>query len=505
MEENDRTPSAKNRLVDGVLWISAGRMFTNGLGIVSTLILARLLAPDDFGIVAIVMSIMAVITMTTEMSLSSALVQLRELKDNHFHTAWTMDAVRGVALTVILVGISFFVGDLYDRPELQLALLVLSSSVLIGAIKNPKFVVFSRNLIFWPGSIIVMAGKIAGFAITIPLAIIYQSYWALILGTIGTQLMTTLLSYAFKPYFPRIDLSEYRDLLQFSIWLTFGKIVQAFLWRSDGFLLGFFMSVGNVGFVSFGQRLSNQLINEISQPIGAVLFPAFTQMRDDPNRLRHAYNRSVGVLALITFPIGAGIASIAEPFVALIYGEKWLGVVPVLQAFVVLNALSGVQRLHPLAMALGETKTLFYRDLHNLFVRIPAVIGGILIGIELGWGPLLGFVAGNIVSSLFFVHYNMYVVSKLSPIRMIDHYKAALTPILASALMALIVIWVDRSGVLVGLTANVFLQLFMKVLIGVIVYVVVVPLLWFARGKPNAGEFHFFELLKVQTARFRNP
>lgn len=504
MTEESDTPKAKHRLVDGVMWISAGRIFTNGLGIVSTLILARLLAPEDFGIVAIVTSIMALITMTTEMSLSAALVQLRHLKEDHFHTAWTLDAIRGGGLTLILFGISFFIGDLYQRPELQTALLVLSASVLIGAIKNPKFVVYSRNLVFWPGAVIVMIGKLVGFAITIPLAIIYQSYWALIFGTIGTELITTLMSYAFKPFLPKPKLSEYRDLLKFSIWLTFGKMVQALLWRSDGFLLGFFMSVSNVGFVSFGQRLSNQLINEISQPIGAVLFPAFTQMRDDPNRLRYAYTRSIGVLALITFPIGAGVAAISEPFVTLIYGEKWLGVVPILQAFVILNALSGLQRLHPLAMALGQTKTLFYRDLHNLFVRIPCVIGGILLGIELGWGPVVGFVAGNVVSSVFFVHYNMYVVSRLSPIRMIDHYQAALTPILASTIMALAVLRVDRSGILEHATSNVFVLLFAKVLIGVIVYAAVVPLVWFARGKPNSGEFHFVELVKVQTARFRS-
>lgn len=495
--------SISTRLLNGALWIGFGKVTTNILGIISAFILARLLSPSDFGLVAIAVSFVGLISIVSELSLSAALVHLSKVTDGHLDTAWTFNFVRGVLLSTLIVIGSGLLASMYGQPELQSLLAALAISVMIGSLYNPKMILLNKKLIFWQESVVSIAGKAVSFVVSVSLAYIYQSYWALIWGMVASQAISTLMSYIFMPYRPRLSVSHYRDLFGFSLWITLGRIAQSISWRSDPLILGVFMPVASLGFISVGQRFSNLIINEIMQPIGQVLFPAFATMQDDLERLRRAYLRSTGMMCLISFPIGVGIALAAEPFVLTFLGEKWLPAVPVLQVWVLFNAWGTIQRVQPLALAIGATKALFYRDIRILGVRIPLVLAGVWLGFETGSGAIYGVLWGHMASALINTTWNMQLVKMISKASLIDQHKVALSSYLGACSMAVVLIALDSWFNRAVFVSTSWFELLLNVAVGSVTYLLSVLLFWLARGKPECTEVEFTNLFLATAKRLR--
>lgn len=494
--------SVSARLLNGALWIGFGKVTTNILGIISTFVLARLLSPSDFGLVAIAVSFVGLVSIVSELSLSAALVHLSKVTDGHLDTAWTFNVIRGVILSTLIVIGSGLLSSIYGQEELQSLLSALAISVMIGSMYNPKMILLNKRLIFWQESVVSIAGKAVSFIVSVSIAYIYQSYWALIWGMVASQAISTLMSYIFMPYRPRLSVSLYRDLFGFSLWITLGRIAQSISWRSDPLILGVFMPVASLGFINVGQRISHLIINEIMQPIGQVLFPAFATMQDDLERLRRAYLRSTGMMCLISFPIGVGIALAAEPFVLTFLGEKWLPAAPVLQVWVLFNAWGTIQRVQPLAMAVGETKALFYRDIRILGVRVPLVLAGVWLGFETGFGAIYGVLWGHMASAVINTTWNMQLVKKISKASLIDQHKVALSPYLGASAMAVALVALDSWFIRSDIVTNSWLVLLANVAVGSVTYLLSVLLFWLVRGRPDGTEVEFTNLFLTTAKRF---
>jgi len=223
--------TTKNRLIIGAAWIGASKILINIIGFVSTLLLARLLAPADFGLVAIASAVAMIFALITELSLSQALVQHDEPTDEHYHTAFTLNLIRGVVLTIIVGLLAWPIAKFYNDDRIFKIILGLAIGIFAGGLVNPRLAIFERNLEFRPLFLLNLAGKIAGFVVAISIAFIFRSYWALVFGQIASEVARAIASYILLRYRPRLSLSHYKELISFSIWLTLGQAVQAVNWR----------------------------------------------------------------------------------------------------------------------------------------------------------------------------------------------------------------------------------------------------------------------------------
>ncbi|KWV90954.1 lipopolysaccharide biosynthesis protein [Erythrobacter sp. YT30] len=483
---------SRSKLLKGAGWVSAASVAVNSLGIVSTIILARLLMPSDFGLVAIATALVSIIGVISEFSLSKALIQHRDPSEDHYHTAWTMNVIRGLIVGGVIAALGHPLSAFYDEPRLTEILWVLGFITFVGAFVNPKLVVFERELSFSQSFTIRLASKVAGFCTTVSIAWIYQSYWALVFGVLATETAIVAVSYLLIPFRPKPMLREYRELLSFSIWLTFGRWVQALNWRATPLLFGYLLPPSILGQYSLSSRLVSKTLEQATSPIKALLFPAFSRLQDDKTRLRLGYMRSQGALCLIVFPIAAGFAVLAEDIVRLAIGTKWLPAVPLMQIVAATRIIQTFQNIDAIAMATANTKRLFHRDLRAFFIRWPLVIAGLYAGYVQGdadaYAVLIGGMIGQIGAVSVNCVLNARLVSQISPVSMIDHGSFIWRPLCAILVMIAIVYGANNAIPNVDGPIAEISRMMALVALGAITYPLILYALWVIGGKGNTVE-----------------
>ncbi len=490
--------SAKYLILRGVTWIAAARAVVALLGIVSTVCLARLLAPEDFGLVAVGSTIAVLIASVTELSMAQALVQHDEPKDVHYRTAWTMNVIRSLVLCGIILILAWPASKLYGDERLGTILSFLAFSTVINGLQNPKLVVFQRKLIFWQEFVLGVSEKLAGLIVSLILAIIFANYWALILGSTSTQLVRCILSYAFIPFVPRFSLGAHRELLSFSVWLTLSKTIQMINWRVEPLILGLAVAPSMLGQYTVAKNLAGMPLREGIGPIRQTLFPAFSLMKNDRSRLRHAYQNSQGALCMLVFPIGFGVAALAEPAVLLLLGEKWLIGVPFLQIATLTMSWEACEGFRTLSMSLGKTRDMFNRELLSAAIRLPLIILGTALGGYFGgdFQAIYYAAIGLAIASLINVVWNMALVKKYISLSVVEQFSIIIRPISCSFLMYFLVKIADNAVFLGGSVFEKGFHLFTLMAIGAISYFLILYLFWFALRKPAGSESYILDIVR---------
>ena len=221
------------RLIKGSVWLSLARAIANGLQTVSLFVLARYLEPTDFGLVALGTTMLLIVTTITDLSLSEALIRQESPDESHFSTVWTLTAGRGLILCLIFAACAYPMSLIYKEPRLIEVMLALSLSVFMSGLTNPRRIMLQRALVFWQEFVLTVSQRLAGVIASVAVAVIYRSYWALVVGMLVTQLTNICVSYMVMPFRPRITFQHVREFLSFSGWLTAGQIVNTLNWRFD--------------------------------------------------------------------------------------------------------------------------------------------------------------------------------------------------------------------------------------------------------------------------------
>lgn len=491
-------PSIKSRLARGSLWISGGRGVTTLLNTLTTIVLARILVPGDFGLVALAASMVAIISAVTNLSLASALIHHKDPSDDHYHTAWTLGFARGLVLALGFCAAAGPMVALYREPRLDEVMYALSLVLLLSGLSNPRLMMLQKKLVFWQSFAMSVAETVVTMLVSIGIALVYRSYWALVLGTIAGQLASLICSYALFPYRPRPRLRHVRELWSFSVWLSLQQMVNVANYRVDHLLVGGILGRPALGFYSVGNNLAVAPTREATRPLTQTLFPAFAMVAEDPGRLRAAYQKAQAFVTAVTLPLGVGVALIAEPLVRLAMGDSWAPAALVIQ---VLAAVFAVQTLgtlvQPLAMATGATRLLFVRSLQTLCLRLPLVLAGMfLAGLE-------GLLIARACSGTLGIAINMRIVSRLIDLPLKTQLAANTRSLISVTLMAGGVIALQSllppgSGALdqaVTIIASIFA--------GALIYCGASALLWKFMGKPDGPETEAIAVFQKMLTRFR--
>ena len=479
----------KGKLARGMVWIGAARVLINLIGLVSTLLLARLLLPEDFGLVAIAMTFVTIVGSVTELSLSSALIQHEAPSEAHYDTAFTLSVARSLLLGATVVAFAWPVGWLYGDPRLVPVLLAIAACMAVSGFGNPRMVMFTRRLQFWQDFVFGVSTKLVGFLVAVAVAYFYRSYWALVISNAVIQLHVLTLSYLFLPRRPRFSLVGWRDLMGFSIWMSLEQAVNTLNWRADTLFIGYFLGSRPLGYYNFGDNLAAMPTREATAPIAQTLFPAFSRLNGDPPRLRQAYQRAQAMLCAVALPLGFGFAALAEPLVLAAVGAKWQPAVIVIQ---VLSGLFAVQTLassaHPLAMAMGKTRLLFRISLVSLLIRVPLIVAG------LATGGLVGVVYARVVSGLIGTVISLALVRHLLDLPIVRQLSANIRSFAAVAAMCGVLALVPRVLPESLGTAHIA-GIAVLIVAGGTTYGAALLGLWLVAGRPPGPEAEALELL----------
>lgn len=480
------------------LWISGARGIVNVLSIVSTIVVARLLTPADFGLVALGTSMLAIFAAITELSLSSALIHIKEPTDEHYDAAWTLGVLRAIVMAIILAGIGPIAADFYDEPRLFGVMLFLAISVIIGGITNPKLIVFQKKLLFRQAFWIEVVRNIVVVFSTIVLAVIFRTYWAILAGILIGQVVYTAMSYVFISYFPRIGWRKFKELWSFSLWLSLGQTVNAITFRIDHLMVGGFLGTTTLGHYTVGSNLAVAPTRESTRPLVKSLFPAFSLIAEDARRLRRAYQRAQTTAMALALPAGVGFALIADPFVRLSMGPSWAPAIPVVQVIATAHGLLTLANLaSPLAMSLGRTRLLFNRTLQMFLIRVPLLACGMYF-----WG-LPGLLVARAIAGLVSLAAYLFMVRSLIGLTMIQQVRANGRCIASCLAMIGVVLALQAALPEEHDTASLTIALLGSIIAGGMAYVGATATLWIMMNKPHGPETEAIDLLRKAKLRLK--
>lgn len=287
---------------------------------------------------------------------------------------------------------------------------------------------------------------------------------------------------------PRPSLRGYKELLSFSVWLTLGTGIKTINHRSDTLAVGLFVSQSVVGFYTMGGRLAFLPVKEGLGPIKSTLFPAFSRMQDNIKRLQAAYLKAQGILCTLAFPVGTGLALVAEPLVVVLIGEKWLPAVPIVQVLSLVSAFQVIESSHQLAMSLGHTRKIFQREMRVFLIRLPLIAAGLAIGLSTPVGPIMGMIFGRALASFMNVYWNLHLVKEISALTIRHQLLPAARPSLAAGIMTLAVAFLPLFDFGAVGDDTLLPNLVGEIALGASVYVGALSLLWLIAGRPEGAE-----------------
>ena len=472
-----------SRVVASTGWLVAMRWGGRLIGLVSTVTVARLLTPEDFGIVAIATSYIGIVLGVTELNLSQAIIQFNNPKKSEYDTAWTLGMMRGVLLSALILASAIPMASFMDEPRLVTLITVLAVSPLILGLENAYFVEFQKEMnfskLFWAET----SSKVLAVVTTISLAFIYRNYWALVGGMLVSNVAKITMGYWFRPAIPRPCLAAARRFLGFTVWLSAKAFLSQFNSRFFNFVIGANLGATAVGKFHMSMELSD-LIGEIIGPITRATYSAYSKINDDIQRISNSYASATSVIVALVLPAGVGLSLVSHDFVFLVLGEQWIGIAPYLTLFAAMASCVGfVATADAALISLGHQKQVFIREVCLTAVTVIFLLGAI-------WqGSLMGFVIARVVSGfvwMILTHY--FVQSYLEPWLGKVLWKRCWRTLVSVCAM---IITVTAVGFLFPESpsgSDIVFRLGLSVMVGMVSYTATHLLLWWAAGNPEGPE-----------------
>lgn len=488
MIEGRRKDLSALHVVRGSLVSLGGSIGARLLGFAAMAALARLLLPEDFGVFATAMIFIGLCRALMNRQFHLALVRLPEIERSHFDTAFTMSLIWGLLAGGTLFAGADLLAGVMNTPAVAPALRLMSLALMIEGFYSPAFVRYERNLDLRPEVVLEWTGKILQYAVSISLAVLWQSYWALVLGFLAFTVVRVILSHVFAPWPPRLDLTHARAFLSFGGWLSGTGLAGYAIGFTDVTLVAARLGTASVGFYNLAAEVVRMASDYLAMPLGRTVYPGLSAVIHDPVRLRQAFLDAVEVLLGLMLPIGVGLALVAPEAIPLLLGRQWTEAAPVVSVLAPAAAISTVSyAAQSIVMAEGRTRAMFVRNVVVAVVQLPLILLGIV------WGGLVGAAAGRAMGMMLHGVLSLLIAAPMAGVPAGRLLLISWRSLAASAVMALAVIWLH--GITSGwagadeLTGRFLLTaLVAKVAFGATVYLSVHATLWFLAGRPRGLE-----------------
>lgn len=451
-------------------------------------VIARLLTPEDFGIIAVTTAMVGLMDSFTDLGVDIALIKHPNPQRKHYDTAWTFSIIIHSLSTILIALAGFFSEYIYADTRYEFVLYVMSLTVFCNGLSNIGFTEYRRNLLYHKEFQFNVITQLLGVSYTLALAFWLQSYWALVFGMLARSIIKILLSYLMHPYRPHLSLAARREMFNFSLWIMVRSVAIFLGNQADRLILGAFFSASLLGLYTISSELALMAVFEFLHPLGRVLLPALASKQSDIGWIEKNLKKIFNITGTIAIACGAGLAAIAEPVLTLIYGAQYSQAAPMLILVAILNAINGSnQPVGQLLLVKDKAKEL---AIFFLLEGIATIVATLILSL---YHYTLEEIIYVRIAIAVIASFRLFYLLKIFPsLHWLTVVSAWIRPIVAGTAMfaALYFFQLKFSYV----EPKVLLPF--SISLGAVTYSIVLIILWYLSKKPDGIETAIFSRLK---------
>lgn len=477
MEEID------NKIAKGAAWMVSFKMIDRGLGLVSTVVLARLLVPEDFGLVAMAMILIAALQLLIAFSFDVPLIQNPNAGRDQFDTAWTLNVLFAAMCGAVLAMLAGVAARFYGEPRLELVIYLFAFGFAVQGLSNIGPVIFRREMRFDREFKFLLGKRMASLLVTIPLAFWLRNYWALVIGQLAGTFVSVALSYLVSDYRPRFSFKAKVELFHSSKWLMMNNILQFLNGRAAELVIGRIGGAGTLGIYTIASEISTLPTTELVAPINRAAFPGYARVAREMEALRSSFLNVISMIALFALPAGIGIASVADLMVPAVLGWKWVPAIPLIQILAIFGVIQALQtNISYIYLATGQLAYVTVVGIIQFVILLGLLVPGIIY-----WGAI-GAAWAFLGTIVLMTPVNQYLIARQLALSAASFVGRLVRPLVASLIMAAVVLGMKSGFVLKSETAPYMMALLLCVLAGAVSYSLSVYFLWRLAGCPQGAE-----------------
>lgn len=397
--------------------------------------LARLLAPGDFGLLALAEVILNLAQVLFDQGFTDAIVQRHVLEQAHLDTAFWINLVIGLLLAVLSVLFASMIASLYKQPLLKPIIRWISISIVLRTFSSVQQAILKRKLRFKYLAIGALLSWTIGGTTGVILAFMNFGVWSLVTMHIVKQATESIILWVVSDWRPGLSISKrhLKELFSFGINILGVRLAQFLNRRVGDLLIGYFLGTVVLGYFSIAFRifsLANQLLVD---SVNAITLPLFSRLQKDCQRLQQTYYMVVQFVTFYAFPAFVGIAVIAPGLMTIVFGTKWIASIPILQILAFLGILYSITYFNgTIIVSVGKPN---WRLLLGV-IHVVLTLAGFLIAVQFG---IVAVTVSYVLIRFLIAPLSFYLVKRFAQIRFVECFHRCLPALIGSTIMAIAV------------------------------------------------------------------
>jgi len=428
--------SLKQKAISGASWSLTGRVIQHGVQFIIGIVLARLLLPAEYGLVAMALVFITISYVFVDSGFSSAIVQRKNLSSSDLSTVFYLNLGVSILVFIILYLSAELIADFYNESQLIKIVRILSFIVILYALTIVQNSLIKRDVNFKLKARIEIVSQILSGIIAIYLA--YKGYgvWALIWKSLLNQIFINIQLWLKNNWFPSLEFSKsaFIELFSFSSRILIADIIDRVYNQAHRLVVGKFFPPSELGFYTRAEQFKNLPSYAISNSLMSFLLPVFSKMQDEPERLKNAARKVLKIIMFFNINTLFLMGIIAKPLIQVLLGERWLPSVSYFQLLVFVGLFYPLHAINiQVIIALGRSDLSIRIEMIKKIVGIPAILLGIFVSIK-------AMIIGMIFTSLIALAINTYYTNRLINFGIIEQFKCISSNFIIAIIMTIILL-----------------------------------------------------------------
>lgn len=452
----------KDKVLSSFVWQLLQRVLTQLISFGVSVVLARILAPADYGVVALSGMFIILIGIFIDSGLGTALIQKKDADELDYNTVFYSNVFIAVVVYLVVFSVAPLLSKIFGNPQVTPVIRVMALSMPIGSLAGVHSAMISKSLAFKKFFFSTLSGSLLSAVVGLSMVLTGCGVWALVGQNLVSNIANTIVMLLVVRWMPKrmFSFERFKSLFSYGWKVAASNLIGTFFSQLKGYTIGLKYSPADLAYYNRGEGVPGILYNNISSSINTVLFPALSKLQDDKVAIRRALSKTMQTASFVLMPGLMGLSAVSHNFVEIVYTSKWMAVIPFMQVICMMNCFDLLGAANIQAMkAVGRADTLLKLEVYKKPLMLAILVGCMFIS------PL-AIALGQFVYSLIALAVNAYPNRKYIGYPLKDQFLDISNSFFIAVVMSIIVYLVGK------LSLNIYVLLVLQVLVGIVVYLV---------------------------------